>query len=75
MIESVLACVWSCTADSTGTRGRVTAEQPRATCPRSPKAFAYSEVWPIFLESIKYQASAPTRLPIIDITSRNIENR
>jgi hypothetical protein len=40
--------------------------------PSKSKAFAYSEVWLIFLESIKYQASAAI---IVDITSRNIEDR
>jgi hypothetical protein len=57
MIESVSACGWSCTADSTATRGRVTRRAtPRNMCSKSEVVGARQRVAQ-FLESIKNQAS------------------
>src|ERR671917_1402629 len=57
MIESVSACGWSCTADSTATRGRVTRRAtPRNMRSKSEVVGTLQSV-PQFLESIKNQAS------------------
>src|SRR5918911_1401537 len=55
MIESVSACGWSCTADSTATRGRVTRRAtPRNMTSKSDVVGTLRSL-AHFLESIKYQ--------------------